>query len=264
MSTFANQVVWITGASSGIGEELTYLFNAEGAKLVLSARRKDALERVAEKCKDAFVLPLDLAHLGHPDALVQQVINKFGRIDVLINNGGNSQRSTADETPMTVVRDIMEVNFFGTVALTKAVLPVMKSQKSGHIAVVSSIAGKFGFYLRSSYSAAKHALYGFFDSLRLEEENNGILVTMVSPGRIQTNVSINAVTKDGSAHGVMDRAQGEGMPADVCAKQIVRAMKAQKEDVLIGGKEILAVRIKRLLPGLFGKIIRKQKPDYKF
>ena len=232
--------------------------------MVLSARRREALEKVATKCDDALVLPLDLKNLEDLNQLIKKVKDTFGRIDILVNNGGNSQRATADETPMDVVRDIMEVNFFGAVALTKAVLPVMKAQKGGHIVTVSSIAGKFGFYLRSSYSAAKHAMYGYFDSLRLEEESNGIQVTMVSPGRIKTNVSVNAVTKDGTAHGVMDRAQGEGMPVEECVKQMLAAVKAGKEDVLIGGKEILAVRIKRLFPALFGRIIRKQKPDYRF
>jgi short-subunit dehydrogenase len=136
----------------------------------------------------------------------------------------------------------------------------MKKQGNGHIVVLSSIAGKFGFYLRSSYSAAKHALHGFFDSLRLEEEKNGISVTIVCPGKINTNMSINALKGDGTAHAKMDRSMDQGMPAEECARQIISAVQAKKEEVLIGGKEILAAKIKRFSPKLFGKIIRKQSP----
>ena len=261
MSAFTNKVVWITGASSGIGEELAYQLNAQGAKLVLSARRESELNRVAAKCNEAIVLPLDLGDLNNAENLTQQVLDKYGAIDFLINNGGNSQRATADETNMDVVRSILEVNFFGAVKLTKAVLPQMKNKGSGHIVVVSSIAGKFGFYLRSSYSAAKHALHGYFDSLRLEEENNGINVTIVCPGKIQTNVSINAVTADGSEHGVMDRSQGElGMPVKECVQQLIKGVEQKKEELLIGNKEILAVHIRRISQRLFNKIIRKQSP----
>ena len=260
MSEFKNKVVWITGASSGIGKALALQCAAAGAKVVLSARNKEKLEEVAKDCPDALVLPLDLADSSNFEALVNQVLERYGRIDFLVNNGGNSQRATADETSLEVARQLMEINYFGPMALTKTVLPVMKKQGSGHIVVVSSIAGKFGFYLRSSYSAAKHALHGFFDSLRLEEENNGIKVTIVCPGKINTNMSINAMKGDGSKHAKMDRSQGEGMPAEVCAAQIIKAVKADKEEVLIGGKEILAAKIKRFSPKLFGKIIRKQSP----
>ena len=260
MSEFKNKVVWITGASSGIGKALALQCAAAGAKVVLSARNKEKLEEVAKDCPDTLVLPLDLADSSNFEALVNQVLERYGRIDFLVNNGGNSQRATADETSLEVARQLMEINYFGPMALTKTVLPVMKKQGSGHIVVVSSIAGKFGFYLRSSYSAAKHALHGFFDSLRLEEENNGIKVTIVCPGKINTNMSINAMKGDGSKHAKMDRSQGEGMPAEVCAAQIIKAVKADKEEVLIGGKEILAAKIKRFSPKLFGKIIRKQSP----
>ena len=260
MQTFQDKVVWITGASSGIGKALALQLSAQGAKLVLSARNEAALQEVAAQCKEAFVLPLDLANTSNFPALTQQVLAKYGRIDYLINNGGNSQRATADETSLDIARQLMEVNYFGPMALTKAVLPIMKKQGSGHIVVLSSIAGKFGFYLRSSYSAAKHALHGFFDSLRLEEEKNGISVTIVCPGKINTNMSINALKGDGTAHAKMDRSMDQGVSAEECARQIIVAVEAKKEEVLIGGKEILAAKIKRFSPKLFGKIIRKQNP----
>ena len=147
MNVNKNKVVWITGASSGIGEALAQSFASEGAQLVLSARRVDELLRVKKSLKiadvDVMILPLDLSDTAKINELTQQVIAKFGRIDVLVNNGGISQRSLAKDTSMEIVRKLMEVNFFGTIALTKSVLPYMLKQKSGHIIVMSSIAGKF-------------------------------------------------------------------------------------------------------------------------
>ena len=193
MSQFKDKVIWITGASSGIGEALALEFANRGARLILSSRRLEELKRVATETKlaelDLLILPFDLKNTENATALAAQVINKFGRIDILINNGGYSQRSEAIETKTEIVRELMEVNFFAHVNLSKAVLPYMKRQKNGHIVVISSIAGKFGFYLRSSYSAAKHALHGFFESMRLETEKFGIKTLIVCPGKIKTNTS---------------------------------------------------------------------------
>jgi dehydrogenase/reductase SDR family member 7B len=260
--TYKDQVVWITGASSGIGEALAKAFAAEGAKLVLSARRADELERVRKECgldeSRALVLPLDLADTTNVSAQVQQVIGKFGRIDVLVNNGGISQRALAKDAPVEIDRRIMEVNFFGQVALTKSVLPFMLKQKSGHVVVMSSIAGKFGFYFRTAYAASKHALQGFFEAFRLETEEHGIKTLIAVPGKIRTNISLHALKEDGSKHAVMDKSQEDGMPAEECARIIISAMKKNKEEILIGGKEVKAVWIKRHFPALFGRIIRKQ------
>ena len=171
MNTFKDKVIWITGASSGIGESLAIEFAKRGARLILSARREEELNRVLNLTKlpslDIMLLPFDLNDTSKASGLAAQVINKFGRIDILINNGGFSQRSEAIETPIEIDRLLMEVNYFSYINLSKAVLPYMKRQKNGHIVIESSIAGKFGFYLRSSYSAAKHALHGFFETLRL-------------------------------------------------------------------------------------------------
>lgn len=261
MQNFRNKVVWITGASSGIGEELAYAFSKAGAQLILSARRATELERVKKACSPEnkiMILPLDLEKQEEFPVLVSKVVLEFERIDILVNNGGVSQRGNAAETSMEVDRKIMEVNYFGNIALTKAVLPIMKQQGYGHFVIMSSIAGKFGFFLRSAYSAAKHALHGFYESLRLEEEKNGIRVTIVCPGKINTPISLNALSKDGTAHGVMDHNQETGMPADVCAIKILNAVSKNKEEVLVGGKEIKAVTLKRLFPKLFSRIIRKQ------
>jgi dehydrogenase/reductase SDR family member 7B len=264
MSKFKDKVVWITGASSGIGEALAGQLARAGARLVLSARRETELKRVASDTAlpelDLMILPFDLADTSRASGLAAQVMNKFGRIDFLINNGGFSQRSEAMSTAEEVERQIIEVNYFSAVNLSKAVLPYMIRQKSGNIVVVSSIAGKFGFFLRSSYSAAKHALYGYFESLRLEVEKKGIHILIVSPGKIRTEISLNAVAGDGSAHGLLDPSHEHAMTADECAEKIIRAITNERKELLVGGKEVLLVKIKSLFPRLFNNIIRKQSP----
>ncbi|MBL7883894.1 MAG: SDR family oxidoreductase [Bacteroidia bacterium] len=265
MATFKNKVVWITGASSGIGEALSLLFAQEGAKLVLSSRRKEELERVKKSLQiqeeNVFILPIDLADTNKANEYTEQVISKFGRIDILINNGGISQRALTKDTPLEIDRKIMEVNFFGTIALTKSVLPHMLHQKSGHIVAMSSIAGKFGFYFRSAYSASKHALHGFFESLRMEVYNDNLKVLIVCPGKVKTNISINAVIGNGSTHNKMDESQANGISAEECAIQILKAIKNNTEELFVGGKELRAVWVKRFFPKLFSKLIRKQKPE---
>jgi len=258
---YSNKVVWVTGASSGIGKETAIQLAKAGAKVVLSARNEKAIEELKNQLlhpEKHLVLPLDLEHSNVFPTLAEKVISTYGRIDILVNNGGISQRATAAETSMEVQRKVMEIDFFGNVALTKAVLPYMQEQKSGQILVISSIAGKFGFFLRSSYSAAKHALHGYYESLNLEEEPNGISVTIACPGKINTSISVNAIGGDGQKHGVMDHNQATGMDVDVCVRQLLKALAGKKREVLIGNKEILAVRIKRFFPGLFWRIIKKQ------
>jgi len=261
MNYLADKIVWITGASSGIGEEMVRQAADQGAKVVLSARNEIALQNVMKSLKNPdshFCLPLDLEKSGNFQELAQLVIDKYQRIDVLINNGGLSQRATAAETGLEIDRKIMEINYFGNIALTKAVLPYMIHQKSGHIVVISSIAGKFGFFLRSAYSASKHALHGFYESLLLEQEENNIHVTIACPGKINTDISINALSSDGKSHGVMDHNQATGMSAQECVEKLFTAVARKKKEVLIGNKEIKAVTLKRFFPNLFWKIIRKQ------
>lgn len=254
-----NKIIWITGATSGIGEEMAIQLSSLGAKLVLSARRENELERVKKRCSGpVLVLPLDLANSNAFEEKVNSVIKHYGKIDMLINNGGISQRSSASETPLELDRKIMEVNYFGNIALSKAVLPVFKEQKSGRFVVISSLSGKFGFFLRSAYAASKHALVGFYESLRLEEENNGIKVSLVFPGLIQTNISQNALSKDGKAHGALDENQAKGISPKKCAQQIINGIKKDKLEIFAGAGELKAVTIKRLFPKLFHKIIRKQ------
>jgi short-subunit dehydrogenase len=258
---YQDKVIWITGASSGIGKALAHQWANSGARLVLSARNAEALEALKSELPNSekhAVFTLDLADSSNFDDLTSKVIDAMGRIDILVNNGGMSQRSEAHETPMEVDRRIMEINYFGNIALTKAVLPYFQKQQSGHFIVISSIAGKFGFFLRSAYSASKHALHGFYESLMLEEEKNGVKVTVACPGKINTNISVNALNKSGEKHGEMDHNQATGMSAEECAGQLIKAVSKGKKEVLIGNKEIKAVTLRRLLPGVFWKVIRKQ------
>lgn len=262
MNWLANKIVWVTGASSGIGKETAIQCAKHGATVILSARNSDSLSKVKDSLTDAekhFVLPLDLEQNAHFDELAKTVISKFGRIDILVNNGGLSQRAEAHETSMEVDRRIMEINYFGNIALTKAILPYMRESKSGQIIVISSIAGKFGFFLRSAYSASKHALHGFYESLLLEEEKNNIQVTIACPGKINTDISKHALNQEGAQHGVMDHNQETGMDVSECVAQLLRAAEKKKKEVLIGNKEIKAVTLKRFFPKLFWKVIRKQK-----
>ena len=256
------KTIWITGASSGIGEALVKAYDTLGVRMIISARNKIALERVKNQTKNPnniYLLPLDLSDSKSFPSKSKEAIEAFGKIDVLINNGGISQRSLAAETSLEVDRRIMEVNFFGTISLTKELLPHFIKNKSGHFVVISSLVGKFGTPYRSAYAASKHALHGFFDALRAEHYADNIRITIVCPGFIRTNVSINALTGDGSILNEMDEAQDKGMPPDECAKQIISAIENQKEEVLVGGKEKYAVYLKRFFPKIFSKILRKAK-----
>jgi short-subunit dehydrogenase len=267
MASVKNKVVWITGASSGIGEALAYELAKKGARLILSARRKDELERVKGNCErsaqpNVRILPMDLSLSNTLQLTTEAAVQLFGHIDILVNNGGISQRSFAKETRLEVDRRLMEVNYFGAVAITKFLLPHFIKRKSGHIVTVSSVTGVFGTPYRSGYAASKHALHGFFDSLRAElwkDVKDAITVTMICPGFIHTPITLTAVTGDGSPLGKMDEAQYKGKPADWCARKMVKAIERKKEEVYIGGIETLGVRFKRLFPRLFSRYIRSAK-----
>lgn len=255
------QTAWITGSSSGIGEELCKQLAARGFRIILSARNEQkliALKASLPNSEEHLVVPFDLENTTDISNTVEKTMQLVQRIDFLYHCGGLSQRSEAYETPLSVDRKLMEINYFGTVALTKFVLPYMQRQKSGHIIAISSIAGKFGFYLRSAYSASKHALHGFFESLLLEEAHNNIHVTIVCPGKINTPISLSALNASGESHGEMDHNQATGMPVEECVRQIIRAVENRKKEVLIGNKEIKAVTLKRFFPNLFWRIIAKQ------
>lgn len=267
MTKLTNKVIWITGASSGIGEALVYALAKKNVKLIISSRRKEELEKVKGNCipqaqPNIRVLPFDLAEPTTLKLNSEAAIQLFGHIDILINNGGISQRSLAKDTTLDVDRKIMEIDYFGTVALTKHLIPHFIKRKAGHFVTITSVMGIIGTPYRTGYAAAKHALHGFFDSLRAElwNENKNIHVTLVCPGWIRTNISVNALVGDGSRNKKMDDTTGAGMDRHVFAKKMIRAIEAQKEEVYIGGsKEMAAIRMKRFFPKIFSKLVRKAK-----
>lgn len=259
-------VVWITGASSGIGEALAKRYTKQNAKLVLSARRESELQRVKQACiekgalaDNILVLPLDVTDHNAMDSAVQQVITAFGSIDVLINNAGISQRSKCLDTELDVYKKLLDVDVLGQIALTKAVLPIMVKQGSGHIAVTSSVAGKIGVKWRTGYCAAKHAVMGFFDALRAEVTELGIRVSTITPGFIKTDVSKNAVTGDGSDFGYDDDDIKAGMDVDKCADVIVNKMNQGVKEIAVGeGLPMIALKLKRFFPNLVFNIMAKK------
>lgn len=261
---FNDKVIWVTGASSGIGEALVKELTVHSnARIILSSRKEEQLYKVAQKVGLSpgryAVLPLDLVNYKNMPDIAAKALEKFGRIDILINNAGLSQRSLAMETDIEVDKHLMDTDFIGTVALTKAVVPYMIRTGGGQIAVVSSLMGVFGAPMRSGYAAAKHALHGFFDALRAELYDQNILITIICPGFIQTDISINAVTGNGSQQGTMDDATMKGMPVDVFAKKMLHAIEKRKNQKAIGGKEVMAVYLKRFFPALLAKVIRRAK-----
>lgn len=260
---YKNKVVWITGASSGIGEALAYALNEKGARLILSARRTDELERVKSNCKgdadNIAVLPLDLTDTDLLAGNAKQAESLFGSVDILFNNGGISQRALALDAELDSVRNLMEINFFGTIALTKAIVPGMIERGHGHVVVTSSVMGKFGTKYRSAYAASKHALHGWFDCLRQEVLDQGVNVTLVCPGYVKTDITKNAITADGSKYDKMGSAHKEAMTPQQFADKLLPKVSAGKEEIYIGGKEIWAVYLKRFFPGLLNKILKRIK-----
>jgi len=260
---FTNKVVWITGASSGIGESLVYEFVRRGARIIASSNDLPGLLRVKEACNNKSEMvncvPFDLTDIAGIEEIATQQINIFGRIDFLLNIGGISQRARIDETPLWLDRKIFEINYFGTIALTKAVLPSMIRQKAGHILATSSISGRFGFPLRSAYSASKQALHGFFETLYLENKKFNIKTSVIIPGRVNTSISYHALNADGKEHGQLDDGQAKGISPDKAAKIIIRGIEKDKREILVGKGELMLLHIRRYMPWLFFRIADKIK-----
>jgi short-subunit dehydrogenase len=258
---FADKTIWITGASSGIGKSLAFELSKKDANLILSSRNEIELNRVKNACKNpemVQLLPLDLEDYADFSFKVSQAISFFDTIDILFNNAGISQRSLAKETDISVDKRIMDINYLGTIALTKALLPHFIEKNKGHFVVITSIVGKVGTPLRSSYSASKHALHGFFDSMRAEVYENNIKVTLALPGFVKTNISLNALTGDGTAYNKMDKATNNGLTSEVFAKKLLKAVKRQQQEIYISGfKEKLGVYTQRFFPKLLSVMIRK-------
>lgn len=260
---FKSKTIWITGASSGIGRAMALAFSKQGANLILSARNEEKLNEVKEKCQNpnqVDVLPLDLSEYDFFEEKVNTALTFFNGVDILINSGGISQRALAKDTALNVDRTIFETNYFGTIGLTKALIPHFINKNSGQIVVISSVVGKIGTPLRSSYAGSKHALHGFFDSLRAELYDNNISVTLICPGFVNTDVSRNALTGDGSKQNKLDNATAKGLNPDNFAKIALKAIAQKRQEIVIGGSmEKLAVYVKRFFPLLLSNIIRKAK-----
>lgn len=260
MKVNAERVVWITGASSGIGEALTYQYIEKGFKIIISSRKEEDLEKVKQQVafpENIFVLPMDISKFDELEAKVQTAIHAFGTIDILINNAGVSQRSLIIDTDFEVYKSLININYLGTVALSKAILPEFIKQKTGHFVTVTSLMGKFASPYRSGYCGAKHALHGFFDGLRMEHEKDGIYATLICPGFVQTNVAKNALTADGSKQNKEDNATKNGLPVLTFAKRMISAIDKRKFEAYIGRKEILGVYLKRFFPRLLHRVILK-------
>ena len=262
MKEYREKVVWVTGASSGIGRAVALELSKYGSCLILSSRSVKKLEAVRQECAHpgkTRVVALDLGDFKSMDALVQQALDQFGHIDILINNAGISQRSLIADTALEVYEDLIRINYLGTVALTTALLPHMIERNQGQVVTVTSLMGKFGSPLRSGYCGAKHALHGFMDVLRMELHHTGIDVTLICPGFVQTAIARNALTGTGEPQEHDDQATSRGMPADVFARKMLRAVARKKFEAYIGGKETMGVYVKRFFPKLLHKLVLRSE-----
>jgi short-subunit dehydrogenase len=261
---YRGKLVWVTGASSGIGEALVKKMAGYGASLIISSRRVDELDRVKRECEAEegriTIIPLDLSQPGDVEMAANEVLRRFGKVDILFNNGGVSQRSLTTETTLETDRRIMEINYFSGVILTKKLLPSMLNEGFGHIIALSSVTGKFGMSYRSAYSASKHALQGFYETIWMEYGRKGIRTTVVYAGRVRTNISIEAIGPQGSRYGKMDEGQKNGISPEECALDILRGVKNNKREVITGGKEVIGIYLKRFFPKLFFRLIMKTNP----
>ena len=256
--TFKDKVIWITGASSGIGKALAIELSKQQCKLILSSRREHMLQEVKNECQqpeNVKILTLDLADYKNMTSVAAKAISLFGNIDILINNGGISQRSLIIDTDIEVDKKLMDIDYLGTVALSKAVLPHFIEKQTGHFVTVTSLMGKFSSPYRSAYCGAKHALHGFFDALRLEHDKDNIKVTMICPGFVNTNIARNALTGDGSTQNDQDTATENGLDVNIFAKRMLKAIKKEKFETYIGQKEVLGIYLKRFFPKLLHKVV---------
>jgi short-subunit dehydrogenase len=236
------RVAWVTGASSGIGEALAKALGKAGWSVILSGRRLEALTAVAAKVGgETLILPFEATDMDALPAVAEQAVGWKGRIDLLINNAGVSQRSLGIDTDFSVYRTIMEIDYFAPLRLTQLVLPHMVARRSGRIVAISSIAGRVGSPMRTGYCSAKFALIGYFEALRAEiEQAYGVKVTTVLPGSVRTAVAANALQQDGSRRGVSDENIDNGMDPDEAARLMLEAFEADKRELIIGGEAAAA------------------------
>lgn len=266
MNFYKGKNVWVTGASSGIGEALTYALVQQGANVIISARRMEELKRVQSQAGTAqvYILPLDLEASATFNTATAEAIKAFGHIDVMIHNGGISHRGLAKDTLMEVQRRVMEVDYFSYIELTRLLLPHFLERKNGHFVAISSVMGKIGTPMRTAYAAAKHALHGYFDCLRAEVWQENIQVTLITPGYIRTNVSLNAVTATGEKLNKLGKNIGKGYSPEKTAMQILRAIASGKKEKYVGkpfSEEWMAIHLMRLFPSIAFNIFKKAMPQ---
>jgi short-subunit dehydrogenase len=256
-----DNVVVITGASKGIGAELAEQLAARGAMLSLAARNVDELEAVAARCraKGAKVIAVkaDVATEADCKAMVDATIAAFGRIDTLVNNAGATMWARFEDiTDMSILQRIMQVNYMGAVYCTHYALPHLKASK-GSLVGISSLAGRTGVPTRTGYAASKHAMTGFFDSLRIELDGSGVTVTMIYPGFVSTGIRENASGPDGKPIAVSPVKEGEVMGVEECARIIVAAMQTRKREVIMTARGKIGLWLKLVAPGVIDRIAKR-------
>lgn len=262
-SELNNKVILITGASSGIGKALALQLAMPGNTLFLAARRIQELQPLQLECEkkgaSCYCVFLDVSSPESIYNLAEEIKQKVSVLDILINNAGISQRAQAEETDISVDRRIMEVNFFGQVGLTKSVWPLLCNSTHANIVLISSVVGTFGFPQRSAYSASKHALEGFFESWMTENKRENIHFTTVSPGRIQTNISLSALKADGTPHELMDEGQKKGIPVEICATKIIKGIKNDRRKVYVIQNEWVLIIARKVCPPLYFWLVKSLK-----
>ena len=261
MNDFRDSVVVITGASAGIGLEVARQLSVEGASLVLAAREPATLESAAEGCRAlgarAIAVPTDVGESEQCRRLMETAVETFGRIDTLINNAGISMHARFDElSDIHAVERITRINYFGSVYCTWYALPYLK-RAHGRIVGVSSLTGKNGVPTRTLYAGTKHAMAGFFDSLRIELKNDGVSVTMVYPGFVATDIAERALGADGQPLGTRPVRKGEVMQVDDCARQIIAATASRRREVIMTKRAKLGMMIKALSPGTVDRMAER-------
>jgi len=261
---FTGKTFWITGAASGMGKSVAEALAVYTARIIISDRDAEGLKITASEIKrrgsSVRIEPMDMSDSEAISQTVRKVFADGEKISGLYQFAGISQRSLAAETPMENTRKIMEINYFGVVALASAVLPQMIENGEGQLAAASSLVGKFGFPYRSAYSSSKHALHGYFETILAENYHKNIRISMLIGGRIQTNISKFAIEKNGKEHGKMDAGQANGISAEKAAKQILKGLRKNKREIPVGGGELMILKIKRFFPGLHARLIRKLNP----
>jgi short-subunit dehydrogenase len=260
-SVFKDKVVVITGASSGIGRELAYQFAEQGARLSLAARDKERLTTVAKECQtrggETIAIVTDVREQAQCAQLIQRTVDHYDRIDVLVNNAGITMWANfEDVSDISFYEQIMRVNYLGSVYCTYYALPFLKKTK-GQIIGISSLAGKNGIPKRSGYAASKHAMVGFFDTLRIELEEHGISVTMVYPDFVATETHKRAFGADGKPIGKSPLREKEVMTAEKCAQLIIQAATARKRELMMTWRGKVGVWVKLIAPGLVDRIAKK-------